>query len=223
VREVLSRGRTVDGGGEARGAIAGWRRDGGGTRGHRGGEAVEAAAVVVVRSKRTPAEEEEEEAERRGGGRHEGPRIGAAANLPYMTRASRLRHLFDHVVTTALFVSRLFGLEHFDLFSKADWWHLKNDEILMFVSVLYTALFFLHITNQITTLKDIFNFKLIYLKDCFQRYKGKFFRHFLAFGFSCFQLKKITKILKQTRRGNEHSNGLSPCDSCFVVPGHRAM
>jgi hypothetical protein len=40
----------------------------------------------------------------------------------YMTRASRLHHLFDHVVTTALFVSRLFGLEHFDLFSKADWW-----------------------------------------------------------------------------------------------------
>jgi hypothetical protein len=85
VREVLGRGGAVHGGGEARGAVTGGRWDGGGGRWRGGGgAAVAAAAIVVMRSERSAAAVEEE-AERRGGGRHEGPGIGAAANLLYLT------------------------------------------------------------------------------------------------------------------------------------------
>lgn len=56
VREVLSRGGAVDGGGEARDAVAGGRLDSGSGHGRGGGEAVAAAAVALVRSNSAAAE-----------------------------------------------------------------------------------------------------------------------------------------------------------------------
>lgn len=95
MREVLGRGRAVDCGGEARGAVAGGGRGVSGGASSGGGEAV-ATAEMVVRSEGVAAEGEKA-AERRGGGSH-GLHIGTAANLPYLTNEFVLHPMTSQVL-----------------------------------------------------------------------------------------------------------------------------